>query len=354
MTVVIENGTYGLWNLGDIAMLQVLTRRILEMDPQARIGVVTERPEGLAKFIPSVKAVMPGDWNRFHEAPRLMRLAKRSFRSTGSRLLRAMGIGVGDKENGPLPAEVNRWLSVHGIRTQSSYEFVRRLGAADAVVASGGGYMADAFLPQSLRVIETLDLAQRMGKPTALFGQGIGPMRDPRLLRRASEVLPGATLVGVREPGPSVRLLRSLCVAADRIAITGDDAIESAMACVGDEPREAIGFNLRVSSYSGIDSCIAAAVGKCVKELGAKMKAELVLVPIAIYRKESDVRSFCEALSLDQGAAFRCGLLWFAGRCGEKRLTLQNSGHGQLPRCSLCVGARNSGNRHCRFGVLRG
>ena len=104
-----------------------------------------------------------------------------------------------------------------------------------------------------------MELAIRRGVPTALFGQGLGPIAHPELWQRASDVLPLVTLIGVRESRASVPLLSSLGVNPANIAVTGDDAVELAFSALGGRAKPAseastIGVNVRVAAYAEIES----------------------------------------------------------------------------------------------------
>jgi polysaccharide pyruvyl transferase WcaK-like protein len=48
--------------------------------------------------------------------------------------------------------------------------------AADVVVAAGGDYVTDTFRGHRTGVLGPLSPAQRLGNPTAMFGQGVGPI----------------------------------------------------------------------------------------------------------------------------------------------------------------------------------
>ena len=91
------------------------------------------------------------------------------------------------------------------------------------------------------------------GVPTALLGQGIGPLGD-ELSRRAAGVLPrGRPDRPARGPLVAPALLARLGVAAARVLVTGDDAIELGAAPAGRgrarRARGACRSALRVAGY---------------------------------------------------------------------------------------------------------
>ena len=120
------------------------------------------------------------------------------------------------------------------------------------VVSTGAGLLTDDYARLAIDVLDMLDLAKRRhGAVTALLGHGIGPISNAALLRRAGEVLPTVDLITLREEVVGRPLLLSLGVEPDRIATTGDDALELAFRV---EPaptthRTRLGFNLRLARY---------------------------------------------------------------------------------------------------------
>src|SRR5271170_4471911 len=134
MNVLIENGTYGLWNLGDAAMLRVAAARIEEMTPGITIGIVTEAGERFEKLMTGLKGVEPmppGDWNAVYARRRVTRGAKRMVRSIVGRVTQ------------PKDAAVEKWVRACGVGTGSTRAFIKRMLEADAVIAAGGGYITD-------------------------------------------------------------------------------------------------------------------------------------------------------------------------------------------------------------------
>ena len=109
---------------------------------------------------------------------------------------------------------------------------IQAVRAADLVVASGGGYVTDTWWWHAAGVLSLLRLAQRLGKPTAMFGQGVGPISErgrggSRALRaQARAVLPRLAVLGLREDRIGKDLAISLGIPAGAVAVTGDDALE--------------------------------------------------------------------------------------------------------------------------------
>lgn len=270
MRVVVQNGEYWLCNKGDLAMLDVTVRRLSERWPGADIGVITSAPHLLRAYAP---AAVP-------------------LRTGAGAWPRATGITLGPRVVGP-PSVA--WLTAQ----QRVHRYTRRLGAAppaprvpaaadDAslVLAMGGGYFTDVDPEQVHRTLDLLEHAADRGIPTAMLGQGIGPLEDPVLLDRARAVLPRVDVIALREGREGPRLLDALGVAPERITVTGDDAIELAHAARRGEPGTDIGLCVRVARYSPVAQCTAASVGQVVRRFAAETGTTLRPLIVSEYRSE--------------------------------------------------------------------
>ena len=91
--------------------------------------------------------------------------------------------------------------------------------------------MTDTWWWHAAGVLSLLRLAQRLGKPTAMFGQGVGPISGRRggsraLRAQARAVLPRLAVLGLREDRIGKDLAISLGISSSAMAVTGDDALE--------------------------------------------------------------------------------------------------------------------------------
>jgi polysaccharide pyruvyl transferase WcaK-like protein len=98
------------------------------------------------------------------------------------------------------------------------------IARTDAVVISGGGNLASTWPDLLYERAALLLLAERLGKPSVVLGQTLGPhlTDDERQLLAAA--LASARFVGVREL-PSAALALALGVRAERIWYQADDAL---------------------------------------------------------------------------------------------------------------------------------
>ena len=297
MRILVDQSGYDLLNIGDVAMLQSCVTRLRGQWPAAEIMVIATAPERLAAYCPGTVAIgrtfadLPG----FRLGPRKARLAvEQAWKIAGPYLARQHGR--------PSPG-----------RPRTAVQAVR---AADLVVASGGGYVTDTWWWHASGVLSLLSLAQRLGKPTAMFGQGIGPMKRRLLRAQSRAVLPRLTLLGLREDRTGRPLASSLGVAPTVLALTGDDALEQgshpgapaspgAMAspgsvaspgarAAGSAAGHVLGVNLRVSGYAGVDQATAASVASVVRAVASELRADLVGLPVSRYATAADAGALRE------------------------------------------------------------
>ena len=199
MRVLIENGSHGMRNLGDIAMLQVAVHRLQGLWPHASIDVLTGDDDRLIKLCPNVRPVP----------------------ERGSRIW-SQGLGVYDNTCGPtgkLGKRLN-WAWRRLVHHGDLRRFMFSLDQSEVVVASGGGYINDIFEPHAMRVLTILEAAIQSGKLTAMLGQGVGPLESLRLRAKATSVLPRVHLIGVREKHTGPAILESLGVESARVMVT--------------------------------------------------------------------------------------------------------------------------------------
>ncbi|QYN34476.1 polysaccharide pyruvyl transferase family protein [Pseudonocardia sp. DSM 110487] len=282
LRIVVQNGEYWLSNKGDLAMLDVTLRRLHRQWPAARLGVITSAPLLLRAFAPATEPLTvtgPGAWPRSGLAARL-----------ASRL----GPGVAG------PPSI-AWLSARDRVDGLWQRVVRRLGVrlpaasgwvpdaasgATLVLAIGGGYLTDVDAEQVHRTLDLLEHAADRGIPTAMVGQGLGPLDEPVLRERARAVLPRVDLIALREGRTGPGLLAGLGVAAERIVVTGDDAIELGYAARRDEPGSDIGLCLRAAGYSPVARAARASVASTVTTLATETGSTIRPLIISEYRSE--------------------------------------------------------------------
>jgi polysaccharide pyruvyl transferase WcaK-like protein len=309
LRILIEHSEYWLLNMGDLAMLDVTIGRLRTRFPGARIGVLTDTPGLLRAYFPDVEPIVPrasSAWSspaRLAKVPHLLgprivgpiaigRVTARAWlpqkargaRRRALRLLRTALARV--TRSAPTVAQDGPMAAPAGPLGRLSRTTEEAVGSASLVVALGGGYLTDVDPWQSARVLNVLEHAARNEVPTAMLGQGLGPIDDPELGARAAEVLPGVEVIALREARRGPALLERVGVAPSRVVVTGDDAIELAYSRRPEQLGNDIGVCLRVAGYSPVEASATAAVGDSVRSVAGELGAGLIPVVIAEYRSQ--------------------------------------------------------------------
>jgi polysaccharide pyruvyl transferase WcaK-like protein len=279
--ILIDSGSYHCLNVGDVAMLQVGVERLRSLWPDASIAAVTNAPETLALHCAGVQPVPLVGRIAFH-SDRMFGRADRFF----SRSMREMLGRVQEYVRRDWPSGLGALISAKRAVTlrqdfTAPRAYVNAVKRADLVVATGAGVFADAFVDNAMGVLATLEFALQQHIPTALLAHGIGPVSDAALKRQMAGVLPRLTLMTLREHRESMRLIKSLGVAPDRVVVTGDDAIELANRQARPQLGDAIGVNVRVAAYSGVGGSAIDVIRLAVHRAAGLLAAPLVPVPIA-------------------------------------------------------------------------
>ncbi len=275
MRILVDQSGYALLNVGDVAMLQAAIQQLRKSWPDADIEVFAHARERLAVYCAGCHAVAWASDGNPVDGSLLRRLQAAAVQAhkvaTPSLAARVGSRGLCRSEPG---RDSRRGL----------LDAVRR---ADVVVASGGGYVNDAFWWHGAGVLSILDLAHRWGKPTAMFGQGIGPLTMPLLRRQAKTVLPSACLIGLREGVFGPRVLAALGVSSERIAVTGDDAVGLAYR---DGPAgDALGVNVRVAGYSKLRDAAGRAIAEVARRVARAHAATIIGLPVSRYPRDGDL-----------------------------------------------------------------
>ena len=333
--ILIDSCSYTCQNVGDVAMLTVAVARLRELSPSARIQVLTSAPHLVARHCGDVET-LPIEGRRQFLSEHLLGRANRWLAASAWRRLEE-SLRFSQPHVFNASAGIKRRLRGQtGDGDIAAMDaFVDAIRAADLLVVSGAGILNDSFAEHTLGILATIDLAVRRGIPAALVGQGIGPLDLPELRERASQVLPRASLIAVRESGSSVSILRSLGVDPSRIVVTGDDAIELAMTRAGrdgrtrSEVRRAIGVNVRVADYAGVSRQMIAPLRDTLAAAAAARSASLIGIPIAHHNGGMDLETLRGLLD-DQPSAALDTPRAVIERVGECRVVVTGSYHGAV------------------------
>jgi len=301
--ILIDPGSYHCGNVGDLAMLQAATERLRDRWPDASIFVVTSAPAALQRHCPGVLPV-----------PLAGRIAFGTDRFFGridgllpTRLSDSLATAerhVRHRWPRPLARVIAIKRAMAGRADSGAPRaYVDALRRADLVVVTGAGIFTDAFADNAAGVMSTLEFAAEWKIPTAVFGQGFGPVADETLRRHMARVLPRVDFIAVREERESVRLLDAVGVQRNRITVTGDDAIEMANRCTPAELGGAIGVNIRVASFAGVTGAAIDVIGPALHAAAARFDTALLPVPIAHHTDRSDVDAIQHVIDGDSNRA---------------------------------------------------
>lgn len=290
MRVLLDHSGYDLLNLGDVSMLQAAVIRTRRQWPDAVIDVVTYTPDRLQLFCPGTRPVRLAVAAQFPVAHRSKRIQ--------------IGLEQVHKMTVPhLRALPPLWrLLPRERRVEIDPTLLQAIDAADVVVAGGGGYLADPFWWHGIGVLSVLEMAQRQGKPTAMFGQGVGPLTHRGLVRMTRRVVPNVEVVGLRERVRGPELLKRLGVAPAVLRVTGDEALELA---VNDPPADGapaaeppagrgLGINVRVAAYAGVAADLLPVLGAAVRRAAGAFEAPVVPLPISLYPEDGEPEAIAE------------------------------------------------------------
>jgi polysaccharide pyruvyl transferase WcaK-like protein len=302
LRILIENGEYWLRNNGDLAMLAATISRLRDRWPHARIAVLTEVPALLRAYFPGVEPISGFDNDPWAKHSWVELLAGR----LGPRIVGPVALGrlrlrvwLARKAR-PILSKISRPLTLTSAtntttpRDAARTKYVLPPGSAAAarkaslVVALGGGYLADVDPAQTVRALTLLEYASDQGVRVVLVGQGIGPLEDPALQRRAAEALPKMDFIGLREGRRGPEILRRAGVSSDRVLVTGDDAIELAYAARSESPGSGLGVCLRIAAYTPLRRSAHETVGRVVRRESTRYGARLV--PLIISEHPSEDR----------------------------------------------------------------
>ena len=294
--ILIDQSGYDLLNVGDVAMLQSCVIRLRRLWPAADIMVICHAPDRLASYCPGTTAIGQtlAGLPFFRMLPRRSRLAaEQAWKMAAPYFSCRFRPGRGRPG-----------------RPRTAIQAVR---AADLVVAGGGGYVTDTWWWHAVGVLSLLRLAQRLGKPTAMFGQGVGPISERgrggsrALCRQARAVLPRLAVLGLREDRIGKDLAISLGVPAGAVAITGDDALELIPEGSAADGRahggRALGVSMRVSPYAGVDQTAAETVGGLVVQAAEAFRAPIVTLPVSRYPVDGDLDALRALLHPERSGA---------------------------------------------------
>ena len=277
-------------NLGDVAMLQVGVRRLQHLWPSARIEVLTESPAKLALFCPGAKPLARAGRDLWIGNDAIIggfdRLLPRNASNGLGNLSRAFRL----RYPGAFRSLADVRLTIRDRRNVKPdvNVFLEAMEHADLFVVCGAGGFTDATRDWNISTLDTIEEAMQRNIPVAMFGQGLGPLGDPEILRRARKILPKVSLLTLRGGRGGTAVAQSLGVNSSQMLTTGDEAVELAYAAREKEPGQAVGINLRVASYSNVNGDMLASIRPVLQGFARRHNTSLLPVPIAFHAWAND------------------------------------------------------------------
>jgi polysaccharide pyruvyl transferase WcaK-like protein len=189
------------------------------------------------------------------------------------------------------PAWTSRRYAVDAVATPRfppglGHDAAGAVRASDGLLVSGGGNLCSSWPDKVLERVELIRVARAHDKPVAVVGQTIGPMLDPEQARLLADVLPWASVIGVRDD-ESGRLLEALGVPPSRIQRQFDDAFlmtglpvtDRRARAVTDDGRPPVLVTLDASFGSTHREDALRALAPQLDSLARSLDAPLVFVP---------------------------------------------------------------------------
>lgn len=296
MRILIDPSAYLHRNIGDMAMLEVALARLRACWPQAVIDIMTLDAEGMWAVDPDLRPVDPYGALGWSADTAFVGSASVSpsrgyVLNTCHRLRR--------RDNWLMAGVSHAALLATGHPPRLVRRYLDAVRKADLVLMTGGGYINEPFKRYAFVRLETLELALEAGAVTALVGQGLGPISDPILKRRAAQVLPRVDLLALREGVAGLPLLTALGMSPQQLRVTGDDAITVAYRARTDTVGSCMGINLRIAGYSGVDSFLAKAIGRKLHDAANRHGTSLVALPISRHAEEDDMQTIRGMLDME-------------------------------------------------------
>jgi colanic acid/amylovoran biosynthesis protein len=313
MRILFDQAVYDMRNKGNVTLLQVALRRIHKLWPKASLEVMTDAPHLLKLYCPEafpVSVYACHNWSENREKfERFHRVMPRPVMRTLLEIRQEL------EYRGLTPGQVRQQLRTLRGRSDNSRngenqimeapepepsdppDLEQAMQGADMVVGTGGGYLVDSDWGAAHPVLLRLAKAKRMGKFTALVGQGVGRIEDPGFRALARTVLPEVDLILVRESKFAIPLLESLGVPPERIHMSGDDAVELAYEARNPALASDIGVSIRLAHYTDVGHQDLAQIRAVLHQAAARHGAGLIGIPTSCSGVESDQFKIGELLA---------------------------------------------------------
>lgn len=265
-------------NMGNVALIQMASRRLHDLWPTAAVAVPTEDPEGLRRFCDNVRPLPPAYWLAGHYfLGRLHRLLPAEL----SRKLVNRKLQLRRRHPALERNAIRLRMRLQGAGPRDFDTHASEEAKADVVLASGAGGLGDLFPVFTAEVLGALQKAIGLGTPTAMFSQGFCRFGKGGLRDWAKDVLPYVDVIALRERRVGLPLLADLGVDPSRVVVTGDDAVELAYEARCATLGSGVGVSLRISGAAAVDESVIKRTASVLHAAADRLGAALLPVPIA-------------------------------------------------------------------------
>ena len=334
MRVLMISGDYKCGNIGDVAMLQVAVERLKQLWPGVTIQVLTNNPGALSFHCPGVEPVFHRGRQIWCSDQYLLGGLHGFLPKPVSQFLINLNRRVRQRAPSFLRRMIKIKMRLRGADDRDVGSFIDAFRRAHVVVACGQAGLNDLVRSHMVAVLDLLEMAIRAGKVTAMFSQGIGPLHDVELQARARAVLPKVDLIALRENRAAWPILESSGVPAHRVLTTGDDAIEMAYGYRPTSRGLAIGINVRLAGYAGVDRNSVEKIRPILQAFARKVGAPLIPIPISRHEDLRDAMALRQLLAGYNGGSdggrdldTPLKVIEQAGRC---RIVVTGAYHGAV------------------------
>jgi polysaccharide pyruvyl transferase WcaK-like protein len=277
-------------NNGDKAVFSVAARRLFEIWPDANMTWITLDAHLIRRIMPDVSphTLQTRHTWRLFDGAKKVRAADHPPRVI-DRLWRWMM-----HKKFLAKASLRSWRAAQAYQDQK--KLLEIYQNTDLVITLGGGAFSDHFAGHAIGLLDTLEGGMAFGVPTALLSCGFEQTHNLMLNKKARSVLPDLSIIGCREGGFAPGYLESIGVDAANYAITGDEAVEMAYQMRPAALGDAIGVNIRQSSYAELErDDILQQLSDVLFRASRTLNAQLIPVPISMFGP-SDPQSIMKIL----------------------------------------------------------
>lgn len=284
-------------NLGDMAMIEGVVRRLLHIDSGLHLHVKdnSSLPQEMWTWDNVTRVVtaniLPEPISRVPLVNRIpyIKRYESQLKTLGIRCCHALlGRGLNasnfQMDHSPDGSTLGDWC----------HEY-------DAMHFVGMGGFTDIFIDDVWYYCSLVHTFAAQRKPVIFTGQQIGPIHSRGTYSLIQRALKKAEFVGLREPTDSLKFCKQANLSLDHFAVMGDDSfglpaaisdvVKAFLASRNLPLKGFIAVNLRIAGYAGDPDQYTNKIADLLCHLLQKYDLPIVVVPIALDEYDSDITS---------------------------------------------------------------